>query len=187
MLTPARLNVGRIAASTLPLLAICTMSLSAGCASGGRARPEVPQPATGSQRAGVTPGSWDKVAALRPGSQVVVTVKGGDRLEGAFRALTPGELSLTDPAGRDLSVARSDIGQIVAQGEDDDLANGALIGAGIGLGTAVALLAVLASGDGYVLSSAKWGAPLMLSVAGAVVGVFVDRARSGDRVLYVTP
>ena len=65
--------------------------------------------------------------------------------------------------------------------------NGALIGAGIGFGTAAIILAVDASGDGYVLASAKWGAPLLLSVVGGVIGVFVDRAHTNDHVVYVRP
>jgi hypothetical protein len=124
---------------------------------------------------------------LRPGSRVVVTLIDGERLEGAFRTLSPGDLGLTDSAGQDFGVARSNIRQIVAQGERDDLINGALIGAGIGLGTAATILAVIASGDGYVLASAKWGAPLLLSAVGGVIGIFVDRAHRGDQVVYVGP
>lgn len=111
----------------------------------------------------------------------------GERLEGAFRTLSPGDLGLTDSAGRDFDVARSNIRQIVARGERDGLIDGALIGAGIGLGTAATILAVAASGDGYVLASAKWGAPLLLSAVGGVIGVFVDRAHRDDQVVYVRP
>jgi hypothetical protein len=111
----------------------------------------------------------------------------GERREGAFRALGPEDLGLTDSAGRDFGVARSDIRQIVARGEPDGLMNGALIGAAIGLGAAVTILAVAASGDGYLLASAKWGAPLLLAAAGAVIGTFVDRAHRSDQVVYVRP
>lgn len=187
MLTPARFNVGRMAGGTSILLAICATSLSAGCASGGRLSPNVLQSPTGERRAEVVPGSWDKVVVLRPGSRVVVTLIDGELLEGVFRTLGPGDLGVTNSAGRDFGVARSNIRQIVARGEQDDLTNGTLIGAGIGLGTAAAILAVIASGDGYVLASAKWGAPLLLSAVGGVIGVFVDRAHRDDQVVYVTP
>ena len=122
---------------------------------------------------------------LRPGSQVVVRLIDGERLEGAFRTLGPDDLGLTDSAGRDFGVARSNIRQIVARGERDNLIDGALIGAAIGLGAAVTILAVIASGDGYVLASVKWGAPLLLAAAGAVIGTFVDRAHRDDQVVYV--
>jgi len=65
--------------------------------------------------------------------------------------------------------------------------NGALIGAGIGVAIAASILAVAASEDGYVLASAKWGAPLLLSAGGAVIGVFVDRGHTNDQVVYVRP
>ena len=187
VLTPARSNVGRMAAGTSVLLAICATLLSAGCASGSRLSPNLLQSPTSGQRAGVIPGSWDRVVVLRPGSRVVVTLIDGERLEGAFRALSPGDLGLTDSAGRDFAVARSNIRQIVARGERDDLMAGALIGAGIGLATAAIILAVAVSGDGYVLASAKWGAPLLLSAVGGVIGIFVDRAHRDDQVVYVRP
>jgi hypothetical protein len=176
-----------MAAGTSMLLAICVASLSAGCASGGRLSPNLLQSPVGGQRAEVIPGNWEKVVVLRTGSRVVVTLMDGARFEGFFRSLSPGELGLTDSAGQDFGVARSNIRRIVVKGEPDDLTNGALIGAGIGAGIAAIILAVAGSGEGYVLPSAKWGAPLLLSAAGAVFGVFVDRAHGNDQVVYVRP
>jgi len=169
------------------LLSICATSLSAGCVSGGRRSRSFLQTPTGGQRGGVIAGSWDEVVVLRPGSRVVVTLIDGERLEGAFRILRPDELGLADSAGRDFDVARTNIRQIVARGERDGLMNGALTGAGIGLGTAATILAVIASGDGYVLASVKWGAPLLLSAAGGVIGLFIDRTRTDDQVVYLKP
>jgi hypothetical protein len=127
------------------------------------------------------------VAILQPGSLVVVTLIDGGRREGIFRALDPGDLGLTDSEGRNFDVAMSNIRRIVARGARDGLMNGALIGTGIGGGIAASILAIAASQDGYVLASAKWGAPLLLSAAGAVVGVFVDRRHTNDQVIYVRP
>jgi len=135
----------------------------------------------------VNPGSWDRVAVLQPGSPVIVTLVDGRRTEGTFRLLGQDELTLTDSKRQELGIAKSNIRRIVTRGEGDRLANGSLIGAGIGLGTAAAILAAAASGDGYVLASAKWGAPLLLSAAGAVIGLFVDRAHRNDRVVYEEP
>src|SRR5687767_933750 len=112
------------------LLAICVTSLGAGCASGGQFSSNALQSSTSGQRAGPIPGSWDKVTGLRPDSRVVVTLMDGERVEAVFRTLGPGDVSLTDSAGREFGVARSSIRQIVARGERDDLKNGALIGAG---------------------------------------------------------
>jgi len=170
------------------LLAICVASLSfAGCASGVRlSRDSLQSPDTG-QPAGLIPGSWDKVAVLRSGSDVVVTLTDGKRIEAAFRALGPDALSLADSAGREFDVARSALRQIVARGQRDGLVDGALIGAGVGLGAAAIILAAAGSGDGYVLASAKWGAPLLLSAVGGVIGTFVDRAHGDDQVVYIRP
>lgn len=141
---------------------------------------------TSAKRAAMIPGSWERVEALRPGSPLVVTLKNRDRREGAFKALRPGVLSLTDPAGVEFDVPRSEIGKIETQRKGDGLANGALIGAGIGLGAALAILAVAGSGDGYVLPSAKWGAPLLLSSVGGLTGALIDRAQK-SQVIYLAP
>jgi hypothetical protein len=170
-------------ASILP--AICAMALSAGCASGGRLPLDVAQPSVEGQRVDVTPGTWDRVAALSQDRAVVVTLVDGTRLEGAFKALRPGELVLADAAARDLAVARPTIQRILARGERDGLLNGTLLGAGIGLGAAAAVLTVAAAGTGYVLDSAKWGAPLLFSTAGGIIGALIDRAHRGDQVVYV--
>ncbi len=111
----------------------------------------------------------------------------GERVEAAFMTLSPEDVGVTDSAGQDVSISRSNIRQIVARGERDQLGDGALIGAGIGLGTAATILAIAASGDGYILASAKWGAPLLLSAVGGVIGVLVDRAHRDGEVVYVTP
>jgi hypothetical protein len=179
-------DVARIVAGKSTLLLIATASLAVGCVSAGRNSLHAPL-TTRVSRAGVTPGSWARVEALSPGSPLLVVLKNGDRIEGAFLALRREMLALTDSAGTELNVPRSEVRTIVARGTRDDLTNGALSGAGIGAGAAVAILAVLSSGDGYILPSAKWGAPLLLSSVGAVVGAVIDRAHTGEQLLYVAP
>ncbi len=83
-------------------------------------------------------------------------------------------------------VSRSEVGRIVATMKDD-LTNGALIGAGVGLSAALVVLAITASRDGSVLPSAKWGAPLLLSRLGGLAGVLIDRARKREEVVYIAP
>jgi hypothetical protein len=114
-------------------------------------------------------------------------MKTGNVFEGAFTGLDLADLLLTDSTGIEFTVARLEVASIVARATRDPLTNGILIGAGIGLGTAVTILAMLASGDGYLLPSAKWGAPLLLSGAGAVIGLLVDRAQTRGETLYVAP
>jgi hypothetical protein len=137
--------------------------------------------------AALIPGSWDQIAALELRSSLVVTLKSGAHLKGAFKALEPATLDLIDSAGREFKVARSDVARITGPGAHDEITIGALIGAGIGLGAALAILKFVGAADGYVLRSAKWGAPLLLSSAGSIVGALVDRGHNGERLLYVTP
>lgn len=140
----------------------------------------------GASRPGVISGVWEQVEALQPGSPLVVTLKSGVHIEGTFKTLGPAMLTLADSAGSDLSLARSDVGRIVARGARDSVKNGLLIGAGVGFGAALAILGAVGSQDGYVLPSAKWGAPLLLTSAGAGVGMLIDRAHRGDKVVYVS-
>jgi hypothetical protein len=44
---------------------------------------------------------------------------------------------------------------------------------------------IAGSGDGYVLPSAKWGAPVLLSGLGSIGGMLVDRAHKPQQLVYV--
>ena len=178
------LEVRRLARCTSILLSITTSLFSVGCASAGRAWSSLAQPAQHISRSRVTPGNWEAVEALRPGMPIVVTLTNGGRIRGVFKALHPMMLEMNDHDGKDSSVARSDVASIVVSGASDSSANGALIGAGIGLAAAGIVLGSIASGDGYVLPSAEWGAPLLLSAAGGLVGIVIDRAHRDDQLLY---
>jgi hypothetical protein len=127
------------------------------------------------------------MGSIQAGTPLVVTLISGNRFDGTFDALDSTALTLTDRARTRITVARSEISRIVAPATSDTLANGALIGAGIGLAGAIAVLGALASQDGYVLPSAKAGAPPLLSGLGGLVGVLIDRAHhQPERVLYVS-
>ena len=128
--------------------------------------------------------SFEKLKAIvKADETVIVTDTNGRRIKGAILAVDEGSLTLASD-GRVHTFARSDVRAVR---EADGLGDGALIGAGAGLGAALGVLAIVGSGDGDVLPSAKVGAPLLLSGIGALVGVLVDRAHEGGRVLYVSP
>jgi hypothetical protein len=166
------------------LLVLSATCLTAACASAGRHWSGLVQGPPSAGHGGVIPGSRERIDALQPGSQLVITLKSGTCLEGVFKAALPEVLDLTDRVGNDLSIPMSQIDRIVALGTRDSLTNGIAIGAGIGLGAALAILAAVASQDGDVLPSAKVGAPLLLSGVGGLVGALVDRAHAREQVVY---
>jgi hypothetical protein len=184
MTTPPR---DTIPMSVTAMVLILSAASWTACATVGRSWSGSPQSSQGVSGAAVIPGSWGQIAALQLRAPLVVTLKSGVRLDGAFKALEPAELALTDSAGREFKIARSDVVRIRGRAAQDEITNGAVIGAGIGLGAALAILGMVGSADGHVLPSAKWGAPLLLTSAGGIVGALVDRAHNGERLLYVGP
>src|ERR1044071_1383788 len=121
-------------------------------------------------------GSFEELEGiLQTGMTVVVTDTNGRTLKGGLTGIDDGSLSL-NANGRTRTVPRADVSTVRLS---DGFRDGALIGAGAGLGAALGILAVLGSRDGYLLPSAKVGAPLLLAGAGALVGALVDRAHEG--------
>jgi hypothetical protein len=127
--------------------------------------------------------SFEELTALVKAEETVIVIDmSGRRVKGALTAVDKDSVSLATD-GRTQTFARSEVSSVRVA---DGLGNGVLIGAGAGLGTALSILAITGAGDGYVLPSAKVGAPLLLSGIGALVGALIDRAHEG-RVLYVSP
>lgn len=155
-----------------------------GCASTPGRSPRMPPSGQRADAAGVIRGSWQGVESLQLRSPLLVVLKRGDRIDGRFKSVTGADLTLTDSAGREFSVPKSAI-ETIARKVGDEVGNGALIGAGVGFGAGLAVLAVVASEDGYVLPSAKWGAPLLLSGFGSLVGMLVDRNHERDQLVYL--
>jgi hypothetical protein len=184
VITIARRGIGpNVIPSVLLMLVIGLLNGACALARPNRAALQLTPPP---RSAGLVRGSWEKVDDLRLGSPLVVTLKTGARLAGALKALTLGALTLTDATGKDVMIPRSEVGTIVAHVRDD-LANGTLIGVGVGLSVALTVLAIVGSQDGYVLPSAKWGSPLLLSGLGGLAGMLVDRAHKRTQTVYVAP
>ena len=168
----------------VPIVLMILAVGGSGCASGRFADVNLLPLTTGAQPGAVVPGSWTAVGALQEGSPIAVTTTTGTRLEGEFKSLAPPVLIVTTRAGA-TAVLLADVARIAGRSDGDTLANGILIGAGIGLGAAVSILAALGSQDGHVLPSAKVGAPLLLAGAGGLIGGLIDRARRHERILYL--
>jgi hypothetical protein len=170
------------ALARLLLLSIVLHS-SIGCAVTNARWSTAPQ-AGAVKRAQPSPGDWRQVEVLQVRTPIVITLETGSRVAGIFKSLKPETISIIVGDGTELNVPRHEISTIVATGVKDGLTNGVLIGAGLGAAAAVVILSAIGSRDGYVLPSAKTGAPLLLSSLGGLVGGLVDRAHQSERLVY---
>ncbi len=128
---------------------------------------------------------WESVDVLAPGSSIVLTLKGGVRVDGQFERSDPDTVMVIDLNGSERNIPKFEVEQIVRPA--DGLADGALIGAGLGLGLGLAMLGIIAASAGEgenVLPSAKLFAPLLGSGVGLVVGIVLDSRRHEAKVIY---
>ncbi len=122
----------------------------------------------------------DLAAIAKARKAVVVTDVKGDKISGRLISVEKDSLSLNATHGPLRTIRWSEVDTIRAP---DSLANGVLIGAAAGFGSALSILAVAGSQDGYVLPAAKVAAPLLLSGVGALAGALIDRAYQ-DRIFH---
>ena len=177
-------SLGAKAAHAITVVAIAILATHAsGCASRHGGSMTWPDIHRSNQPAGI-PGSWTALENLAAGSPIVITTRTGDRVAGEFAALASPLLNVNTRVGL-RSILLTDVAKIVQPGQNDNLANGIAVGVGIGLGTAIAILTAVGTKEGYVLPSAKIGAPLLLSGAGGLIGALIDRAHQKERVIYL--
>jgi hypothetical protein len=139
--------------------------------------------------ASVIPGRWEKVDALTPGFPLVVTLKSGDRFEGAFKTSGSDFLELVTPTGTDLTTPKRDVRKIVSQEKVQDRnRDGLLAGLLLGVGGGIAAGAIVyhtASGEGpespagFMAGMGMFGAGI-----GTLVGYLADRSHQGPELLY---
>ena len=112
---------------------------------------------------------------LKPGQTVLVIDASGHRTRGRVAELPPSPSSLVLLAAKPRTFAEGTVTEIQAT---DSLLNGALIGGGIGM--------ALATWD-YLIDPSEPGNAAIFAVAiagGTAIGVGIDRAIAGGRVLY---
>jgi hypothetical protein len=132
----------------------------------------------------VIPGRWEKLDGTVVGTEIIVRLETSINIQGRFQGSTPDGITVVTD-GSAIQVAKADVREVTtAQIHRDGLRNGALIGGGIGLGVALSLLAVAASGEGHVLQSAKWAGPLAGFGVGLGAGTAIDAGRKQRDVLY---
>jgi hypothetical protein len=159
----------------------CSAAFWVLCLTGGSLWAEIPR------------GRWEKVEGLNPGTAVVVKLKAGDRIEGAYRGIASEDVRLSDPTGAEIKLPKSAIQRIeTAEKVRDRLANGTLMGAGagfaaglssmVGFGKAVTGSGSIWSDEGkaYILSGGLVGACI-----GAATGALIDSRIKRPEMLYL--
>ena len=135
------------------------------------------------QEAALVP--WENVDALRPGHQIVITLKSGVRLEGAFQDSSPQDVALTTADGSEQKVPKTDVQGIIVE-KKDSVVDGLLLGAALGAGAGVLV------GYGRRTFECRAGCSMQIGVTlftpiGALVGWLRDRRQHQTEVLYQAP
>jgi hypothetical protein len=133
-----------------------------------------------------TPGPWEKVDALPSGKQIVITLKTGVRMEGAFQDSSPQDLALTTAlAGGQQRVPKADVQGVISE-KKDSVVDGLLLGAAIGAGAGALWGYGRRTFQCETGCALTWGVILGTPV-GAVVGWLRDRKHNQTEVLYPAP
>ena len=137
----------------------------------------------------IYPASWHAVDALAAGTDVTVTLTGGERRRLRLASVTASALQGLTPPGQQETLNRSEIVRIQRHGFADPTADGAVIGALIGAGVGFGITkAAYAACDGSCDAPAP--GPMYLGIMtfnagiGTVVGWIVDRMHKGKETVF---
>jgi len=144
-------------------------------------------------RAEVILGRWEKVEALAPGSVVIVTIQGGERLEASFGSIGPDDIIFIEPSGTERRLPRIAIQKIESAAVvRDRLRNGTLWG--LAAGAAAGILGIVAFGESATEGPVAWGdedgpgylasGALVGGGVGAALGAIIDASVKHHEVLY---
>jgi hypothetical protein len=140
---------------------------------------------TSSVQAMVIPGRWEKVAAEKPGSRIIVSLMTGDVLECSFVRLSEDSLFVATPQGVERNFSKDNVARITtADKRMGSLVNGTLIGAAA-VGIPFGILALATAGEGDKGDAASVVA--ILTGIGAGIGLAVDAGVKGYITLYEAP
>jgi hypothetical protein len=144
-------------------------------------------------QAEVVAGRWEKIEALAPGTAVIVSFRGGERLECTFNRIGPDEILFKELSGNERRLPKGAILKIeTAARVRDRLRNGILLGTLIGAAAGITGMVVYGNsttngsvnwggedGPSYVLGSALVGGGI-----GAATGAILDASIKHREVLY---
>ncbi len=129
--------------------------------------------ASAAEAQGVASSLRDLQLLVRPGETVTVVDAGGNNVQGRVESITASSLVL-GTADRRRSWEEAEV-VAVRQRRQDSLANGALIGLGVGAGSALVTLAIFAAGDSESVDGGSWALlTALFAGAGTAGGVGID-------------
>lgn len=118
-------------------------------------------------------GNWEKVEATLPGTGVELLLGNGITIQARYQSSTENAIEVLDESGVERAIARQDIREIRATATDD-VANGILIGMGLGAAGG-ALVRASGGGNEGVWSTFGWSLGL---------GLLIDALMAHHEVLY---
>ena len=135
------------------------------------------------QGSAIPPGRWNKVAQEKPGTGLVVSLKGGEQIECFLKTLSTDTISVITMETKEREIPKIAVQKIVtSEKRSGPLWNGAVIGAAIP--ATIGIIAVAKYPDNS--SGAALGIALMAGL-GALIGVGIDAATRGQITLYKAP
>jgi len=142
---------------------------------------------TTSAQAMVIPGRWEKVATEKPGSNIIVTMMTGDRMECTFTSLSTDSLIVSTPDGVEREYSKANVARITtADKRQDSLANGAAIGALSG-GIPAGLIAIACAAAKTCTGAQVVGPFAVITGIGLGIGLAVDAGIKDYVILYEAP
>jgi len=146
--------------------------------------PDAEQPAT------LTPSDWFRVRKLRPGTKMIVTVKGERPIPWKFRTADASQLTVHDATGHEETIARSDVAEIETLAIRGSKV-GAIVGAvgGAFLGTLIAehlAFTVRCQPSCGGVEALIWLSAIGIPVAAGLGGYYAS-VESTARVIYRAP
>jgi hypothetical protein len=140
-------------------------------------------------RADVIPGRWDKVDSQATGTELIVKLKAGDRIECVFNKADPDNMVVRDRQGGELKFRKVDVARVeTAARSNHPGRRGALIGAVAGAAPMAAIGALLGHAIGGNAGDTAQGAAILGGVGagiGALLGYAVGKSHKDTETLYV--
>jgi hypothetical protein len=148
--------------------------------------------AAASLQAQVPLGRWEKVEGLQPGTSIIIRLKTGDLLEGAFKSFSRDSVVLIDWSALEWMIPKSTVQKIETSAKvPDRLRNGTLIGMLIGMAAGIG--GMVAFRDSVTSNHAPWSdeergfvmiGALVGGGVGAGTGAIVDASFKRRTLLY---